>query len=91
MTLISKTIINNQSNKITNNMDKFISDLQFEGNTFKLENQYKLVKLDHTDIYEIRTKKNITFKINKEFITKLFINKVNNTIAFLVYKSPFAI
>jgi len=88
MATIPKTIINQSANKINMEMEmeNFNSDFQFEGNTFKLENHYKLIKLGNTDIYEIRTKKNITFKVDKEFIAKLFIHKANNTINVLEWE-----
>ena len=67
--------------------NKFQSEIVFEGKTFNLENQYKLVNIDNAEIYEIRTKKNITFKIDKNILTKLFICKTSsNTINILSWE-----
>ena len=58
---------------------KFFNEIPFEGKSFKLENEYRLVRIGDTEIYEIRTKKHITFKIDKELLAKLFIHKATQS------------
>ena len=58
----------------------FLKELLFQEESFKLYNEYRLVRIGDTEIYEIRTKNNVTFKIDKDFLNKLFIHKTQTNI-----------
>ena len=65
----------------------FLKELLFQEESFKLNNEYRLVRIGDTEIYEIRTKNNVTFKIDKDFLNKLFIHKTQtNTISILTWE-----
>ena len=76
---MSLPIITNTTGNMEN---KFKIDIDFEGKTYNLvNNKYKLIQTNDGEYYEIRTKKDVTFKIDKDSLIKIFIIKDNdNTI-----------